>query len=88
MAALKADALKGKRFGVLREAMGYHPEVDASVERAVATLKAAGAVVVDVAIAGNGRWSGPENEVLLYEFKDGLNTYLKKSGAPQARSKR
>ena len=22
---LKADALKGKRFGVLRQAMGYHP---------------------------------------------------------------
>ncbi len=84
LTALKPDALKGKRFGVLREAMGYHPAVDESVERAVATLTAAGAVVVDVTIAGNGRWSAPENEVLLYEFKDGLNSYLKKSGAPQA----
>ncbi len=84
LTALKPDALKGKRFGVLREAMGYHPAVDGSVERAVATLTAAGAVVVDVTIAGNGRWSAPENEVLLYEFKDGLNSYLKKSGAPQA----
>jgi len=83
-AALKADALKGKRFGVLREAMGYHPGVDASVERAIAALKAAGAVVVEVTIPGNGRWSGPENEVLLYEFKDGLNSYLRKSGAPHA----
>ena len=84
LASLTAGTLKGKRFGVLREAMGYHPAVDASVERAVATLTAAGAVVVDVAIAGNGRWSDPENEVLLYEFKDGLNRYLRKSGAPQA----
>jgi amidase len=84
LASLTPGALKGKRFGVLREAMGYHPAVDASVERAVATLTAAGAVVVDVAIAGNGRWSAPENDVLLYEFKDGLNRYLKKSGAPQA----
>ena len=84
LAALEPGALQGKRFGVLREAMGYHPAVDASVERAVATLTAAGAVVVDVAIAGNGRWSAAENEVLLYEFKDGLNAYLKKSGAPQA----
>ena len=25
---LKADALKGKRFGVVRQAMGYHPDVD------------------------------------------------------------
>jgi amidase len=84
LTSLQPDALKGRRFGVLREAMGYHPAVDLSVERAVATLTAAGAVVVDVAIAGNGRWSGPENEVLLYEFKDGLNSYLQKSGAPQA----
>ena len=30
---LKADALKGKRFGVLRQAMGYHPDVDAVDER-------------------------------------------------------
>jgi amidase len=83
-AALELDALKGKRFGVLRQAMGYHPGVDASMERAIATLRAAEAVVVDVTIAGDGRWSGPENEVLLYEFKDGLNAYLRNSGAPQA----
>ena len=84
LAALEIGALKGRRFGVLREAMGYHPAVDLSMDRAVATLTAAGAVVVDVTISGNGRWSGPENDVLLYEFKDGLNSYLKKSGAPQA----
>src|SRR4030095_9844328 len=32
-AFLKADALKGKRFGVLRQAMGYHPDVDASMTK-------------------------------------------------------
>ena len=32
-AFLKPDALKGKRFGVLRQAMGFHPDVDASIER-------------------------------------------------------
>ena len=49
-AGLKADALAGKRFGVLRQAMGYHPGVDAAMERAIATLKAAGAEVVDVRV--------------------------------------
>jgi amidase len=84
IAALKADALKGRRFGVLRQSMGYHPDVDASMESAIAALKAAGAEVVDARIAGDGRWSGPEMEVLLYEFKDGLNAYLTSSGAPHA----
>jgi len=83
-AALKADAVKGRRFGVLRRAMGYHPDVDASMESAITALTAAGAEVVDATIAGDGRWGGPEMEVLLYEFKDGLNRYLKTSGAPHA----
>src|SRR6478672_10691240 len=42
---LKTDAVKGKRFGVLRKAMGYHPDVDASMDRAIAALKAAGAEI-------------------------------------------
>jgi amidase len=83
-AALRTDALQGRKVGVLRAAMGYHPDVDASVARAIATLKAAGAEVVDVTMAGYGRWGEAENDVLLYEFKDGLNKYLKDSGAPHA----
>ncbi len=36
-AFLRADSLKGKRFGVLRQSMGYHPGVDAArVESAIA----------------------------------------------------
>jgi amidase len=84
VAALKPDALKGKRFGVLRQSMGYHPDVDASMASAIEALRAAGAEVVDATIANDGRWNGPEMEVMLYEFKDGLNAYLKRSGAPQA----
>lgn len=82
--ALRADALKGRRLGVVRQAMGYHPEVDAVMERAIAALRAAGAEVVDVAIPTYNQWNAPELEVLLYEFKDGLNTYLRESGAPYA----
>ena len=81
---LKPDALKGKRLGVLRQAMGYHPDVDAATEAAIAALKSAGAEVVDVEIGTYEKWNDAEFEVLLYEFKDGLNAYLKNSGAPQA----
>lgn len=76
---LKPDALKGKRFGLLRQTMGYHPDVDAATEAAVAAIKAAGGEVVDVKIPTYGQWDKPEFEVLLYEFKDGLNKYLQSS---------
>lgn len=74
---LKPDALKGKRFGLLRQAMGYHPDVDAVTERAVASLKAAGAEVIEIKIDTYDKWGSDEFEILLYEFKDGLNHYLK-----------
>ncbi len=80
--ALKADALTGKRFGVVRQAMGYHPDVDAAMGKAVATLKAAGATVVEVRVPTYNDWSDAEFQVLLYEFKDGLNAYLEQSAAP------
>ncbi len=79
---LKADAIKGKRFGVVRQAMGYHSDVDASMVKAVAALKAGGAEVIDVKVPTYNDWNDAELSVLLYEFKDGLNTYLKKSGSP------
>jgi amidase len=81
-AYLHADGLKGKRFGVLRQAMGYHPDVDAAMEKAIAALKAGGATVEDVTVATYDKWNDPEFEVLLYEFKDGLAAYLKAAGSP------
>ena len=80
-AFLKTGALTGKRFGVVRQAMGYHPDVDAAMEKDIAVIKASGADVVDVKIATYNAWNAPEFTVLLYEFKDGLNQYLKKAGA-------
>ncbi len=81
-AFLDADALKGKRVGVLRQAMGFHPDVDAAMEKAIAAMKERGADLVDVKMATYNDWNDAEFSVLLYEFKDGLNAYLKASGAP------
>jgi amidase len=83
-AFLKADAAKGKRFGILRAVMAPHPDVDAAVAKAVDALKAAGAEVIDVKVPTYNDWNDAEFTVLLYEFKDGLNNYLKNSGAPHA----
>ena len=81
---LKADAVKGKRFGVLRSVMAGHPDVNVALTRAIDALKAAGAEVIDVKVPTYDDWNDAEFTVLLYEFKDGLNTYLKSSGAPHA----
>jgi amidase len=83
-AFLATDALRGRRFGVLRQAMGFHPDADASVNAAIAIMKANGADVVDVRVATYNGWKESELDVLLYEFKDGLNAYLKTSGSPHA----
>ncbi len=82
LARLNKDGLKGARIGVVRKSMGYHPGVDAEFERAIAAIKAAGATVVDADIATAGKWDDAEFEVLLYEFKAGLESYLAKSDAP------
>jgi amidase len=82
-ALLDKDAVRGKRFGVLRQAMGFHPEVDAGVEQAIVRLREAGAEVVDIQVTDYGRWGADELTVLLYEFKDGLNRYLAASAASQ-----
>ena len=84
IAHLKADALKGARIGVVRALMGYQPDTDAAIERAITAMKAAGAHVVDVEIPTLTEWKDDEYTVLLYEFKDGLNRYLASSGAPHA----
>ena len=83
-AFLDAGSLKGKRFGVLRQAMGFHPDVDAAVEAALSAITAQGGEVVDITVATYKQWDDAEFEVLLYEFKDGLNAYLSHSGAPHA----
>lgn len=81
-AHLDAKSLRGARIGVLRKSLGFNPDVDAAFERALAAIKAAGAIVVDAEIPTAGTWGEAEFTVLLHEFKAGLNEYLRKSQAP------
>lgn len=77
-AALEGGALKGARIGVARKRyFGYSPATDRLMAAAIARLKELGAVIVDPAdIATAGQLDDCELEVLLYEFKAGLNKYL------------
>ncbi len=75
--ALDPNALKGKRFGVMRFDAGYDPNVDALLDRAIAELKAAGADVVEIkefkAEADIGK---AEQLVLNTELKADMAAYL------------
>jgi amidase len=79
---LRRDGLKGVRIGVMRQQAGFHDEVDAVFNRAIDTLRAQGATIVDPAeISTQGKFDTEEQTVLLYEFKDGINRYLANRGA-------
>jgi amidase len=77
-AGLDANALKGMRIGVPREQyFGYSTSADSVTQHAIDLMREKGAVVVDpVPIRKMGDVGEAELEVLLYEFKAGLNEYL------------
>jgi amidase len=61
---------------------GGLPALDQLMEDTLTALRDAGAVLVDpVDIVTVPRLGAPEFEVLLYEFKDGINRYLAGRGA-------
>jgi amidase len=83
-AALSADALKGKRIGVLRNYFGTTPEdqeVTTIVNRAVELMKQAGAEVIDVSIPGLDELL-QNSSLINAEFKFALADYL--AGHPDA----
>ena len=87
-ARLKPDALKGARIGVMRYAAGFHPGTDAAFARALAVLKAQGAVLVEIPDFPNGdKIGGYELTVLLNEFKAGLNAYLASTDPAKVRTR-
>ena len=81
-AFLDAGSLKGRRIGVLRQAPPISDDVNAAVDGAVTKMRSGGATVFDVQ-PGSRAWSGPQIEMFLYEFKDGLNAYLQASTSAQ-----
>lgn len=75
---LDAKALAGARIGVARDFMGTDPEVDWVVEASLATMRAAGATVVDVALPKWLRESRGEfyRAIRYREFRAQLADYL------------
>lgn len=83
-ASLTADALNGKRIGVIRAwyGEGTHPGVDAIYQSNIDTMREAGATIIDDIKIDTGEMGDASYEVLLYEFRADLNSYLHNSSAP------
>jgi amidase len=77
---LKKDGLRGKRIGLLKEFMGFHYKVDSLMNQTVLFLKSQGVEVIVLDYALPADVSDASFQVLLYEFKDGLNKYLSRLG--------
>ncbi len=77
---LKKDGLKGKRIGIEKSHLNGNPDLVALLRSAMATMETQGAIMVEVDVLGPLKLLGTaEYQVLLYEFKDGLNKYLASS---------
>ena len=74
------DGLKGKRIGVVKNITGFHFKVDSLMNKAIAFLKSSGAEVIEVNLPLSGEIDGASFQVMLYEFKDGLNSYFASLG--------
>jgi amidase len=71
------QGLSGARLGIARRFFADNAPLDRFLDRCVEMLKCAGAIIVDPAdLPMHGAAAAAEQEVLLYEFKAGLNAYL------------
>jgi amidase len=74
---LDADGLKGARLGIARKFFESNAPLDKFLSQCVDQLKKAGAEIIDPAdLPSHGKIGEPENEVLMYELKAGMNAYL------------
>jgi amidase len=79
---LKDAGLKGRRIGVEKSHFTGNPYVVALYEEALALMRAQGAEVVEVELLRLIAPSGVgESQVLHYEFKAGVNSYLEGAAA-------
>ena len=77
---LHKEGLKGKRIGLDKTALGINYKVDTLFTRAVAYLMAQGATIVPIGAIDDKKVEGYSNEIMLYEYKDGLNKYFRSLG--------
>ncbi len=77
---LNEDGIEGKRIGFYTGPMGNHFRVDTLMNEAVEFFESRGATIVEIEEITEENIGGDAFQVLLYEFKDGLNKYFESLG--------
>jgi len=77
---LKKGSLKGKRIGLYTRPLGKNFKVDSLMYQAVRFLKSKEATIVKINRILQPKVGSQSFQVLLYEFKDGLNNYFRSLG--------
>ena len=78
---LDPNGLRGARIGIHRKGFGFNDAVDKVMTDCIDIIKKRGAIVIDPAdIPTQGKFDDSELEVLLFEFKADLNSYLASLG--------
>ncbi|NNF22912.1 MAG: amidase [Saprospiraceae bacterium] len=77
---LKEDGLKDKRIGFYQRPMGRNYKVDTLMNQAVAFIEGQGAEIVDIDEISSGDVGSNSFQIMLYEYKDGLNKYFQSLG--------
>jgi amidase len=78
---LDHGAMRGARIGVARELFKLHRLVDPVMGSALEAIRRAGAVLIDpVKLPARQDLGGADYQVMLFEFKHGLNAYFSSLG--------
>jgi amidase len=83
---LKDDGLKGKRIGLFKGTFGANYKVDELMNKAVEFIKSQGANIVEIEKITPIAQNANSLEVMIFEYKQGLNDYFKSLG-PKAKIK-
>lgn len=77
---LKEDGLKGKRIGLYKVPFGINFKVDKLMNQTVEFLRSQGAKIIDIDKITNDDVGDYSFEIMLFEYKDGLNNYFQSLG--------
>jgi amidase len=79
---LDLDSLNGKRIGVERKPQGKNQFMHALQQKTIDLLKSKGATIIEIDYLDEiGKLGANEFELMQYEFKVGVNSYLSSSNA-------
>ena len=78
---LTADGLRGKNIGIDRKTKSTNQFINKLLDEAIEQMKKLGANIIEIEYVDKINEIGKyENEILHYEFKDGVNKYLAGAG--------